>query len=94
MQELRIPNEIYSRISGYYRPVEQWNKAKKEEKSERRNMKFDLNIVRPTKKTVTEEELIKVLLESADEKISSVPERMLSETELLQLLKPQVRIVQ
>jgi ribonucleoside-triphosphate reductase (formate) len=32
---LKIKNEIYSRVSGYYRPIEQWNKAKQEEFSER-----------------------------------------------------------
>jgi len=28
---VKIPAEIYSRISGYYRPVNQWNKGKQEE---------------------------------------------------------------
>lgn len=28
---VKIPSEIYSRVSGYYRPVNQWNKGKKEE---------------------------------------------------------------
>ena len=31
-----IPTEVYSRISGYFRPVMQWNKAKKEEFRERK----------------------------------------------------------
>ncbi len=31
-----IMTEIYSRISGYYRPVNQWNKAKQKEFSERK----------------------------------------------------------
>ena len=31
-----IPTEVYSRISGYFRPVMQWNKAKKEEFNERK----------------------------------------------------------
>lgn len=26
-----VPVEVYSRVSGYYRPVNQWNKAKREE---------------------------------------------------------------
>ncbi len=30
-----VPAEIYSRISGYYRPVMQWNKAKQQEFKER-----------------------------------------------------------
>jgi hypothetical protein len=33
---LKIPAEIYSRVSGYFRPVNQWNKAKQEEFKERR----------------------------------------------------------
>lgn len=28
--------EVYSRVSGYYRPVNQWNKGKKEEMLERK----------------------------------------------------------
>lgn len=35
----KIRCEIYSRISGYYRPVSQYNKGKKEEFSERRKIK-------------------------------------------------------
>lgn len=31
-----IPCEVYSRISGYMRPVKQWNKGKAEEFKERR----------------------------------------------------------
>jgi ribonucleoside-triphosphate reductase len=31
----RIPVEVYSRVVGYFRPVNQWNKGKKEEFSER-----------------------------------------------------------
>jgi hypothetical protein len=32
----KVKTEIYSRISGYYRPVQQWNKAKQEEFSDRK----------------------------------------------------------
>lgn len=35
----KIRCEIYSRISGYYRPVQQYNKGKQEEFSERRKIK-------------------------------------------------------
>jgi anaerobic ribonucleoside-triphosphate reductase len=28
---VKIPAEVYSRVSGYFRPVDQWNKAKQEE---------------------------------------------------------------
>ena len=38
---LKIRTEIYSRVSGYYRPVSQWNKGKQEEYGERRKMKHD-----------------------------------------------------
>ena len=30
-----IPAEVYSRVSGYFRPVNQWNKGKQEEFSGR-----------------------------------------------------------
>jgi hypothetical protein len=33
-----VPAEIYSRVSGYYRPVMQWNKAKQKEFSERKTL--------------------------------------------------------
>jgi len=36
-----IPCEIYSRVVGYYRPVDQWNAAQKEQFRER--MTFDKN---------------------------------------------------
>ena len=35
----KIKTEIYSRISGYYRPVSQYNKGKQSEYSERRKIK-------------------------------------------------------
>lgn len=34
----QIPCEIYSRVSGYMRPVGQWNKGKQEEKKERKEI--------------------------------------------------------
>ena len=36
MNEFRIPAEVYSRVAGYFRPVNQWNKGKQEEFSERK----------------------------------------------------------
>ena len=30
-----IPTEVYSRVVGYYRPIQNWNKGKAEEFSER-----------------------------------------------------------
>lgn len=32
----KILTEIYSRVSGYFRPVNQWNKAKQEEFKDRK----------------------------------------------------------
>lgn len=34
--ELKVPVEVYSRVVGYFRPVNQWNKGKKEEFTERK----------------------------------------------------------
>ena len=34
--EKKIPVEVYSRIVGYFRPVNQWNKGKQEEFKERK----------------------------------------------------------
>lgn len=33
---LVVPAEVYSRVSGYFRPVNQWNKGKREEFAERK----------------------------------------------------------
>lgn len=33
--------EVYSRIVGYYRPVQQWNKGKKAEYFNRKTFKFN-----------------------------------------------------
>ena len=38
MTEKKIPTEIYSRVSGYFRPTNQWNKAKQAEFKDRRDM--------------------------------------------------------
>jgi len=35
-----IPVEVYSRIVGYYRPVQNWNKGKQEEFKDRKYVKF------------------------------------------------------
>jgi len=48
MNEKKIPVEIYSRVSGYFRPVSQWNYGKQEEFSERKNLKFEIEeIINP-----------------------------------------------
>ena len=44
MKNRKLKTEIYSRVSGYFRPVDQWNKAKQEEFSDRRELKFDSEI--------------------------------------------------
>lgn len=38
--EKRIPVEVYSRVVGYFRPVNQWNKGKQEEFKERKEYKL------------------------------------------------------
>jgi len=35
-----IPTEVYSRVVGYFRPVNQWNRGKLEEFGERNNLSF------------------------------------------------------
>jgi len=37
-KKLVIPAEVFSRVSGYFRPVSQWNKGKREEFSLRKYM--------------------------------------------------------
>ncbi|HOO70476.1 MAG TPA: anaerobic ribonucleoside-triphosphate reductase [Spirochaetota bacterium] len=36
--ELKMPVEVYSRVVGYFRPVNQWNKGKQEEFRERKEI--------------------------------------------------------
>ncbi len=36
-----VPTEIYSRIVGYYRPVQNWNDGKKREFADRRPLKYN-----------------------------------------------------
>ena len=35
-----IPTECYSRVVGFYRPISQWNKGKKEEFKERKVLEY------------------------------------------------------
>lgn len=35
-----VPVEVYSRIVGYYRPVQNWNKGKQEEFKDRKYVKL------------------------------------------------------
>lgn len=39
---LKIQTEVYSRVSGYFRPVNQWNAGKREEFSLRKKLNYDL----------------------------------------------------
>ena len=43
MKKLIIQTEVYSRVSGYFRPVAQWNNGKKAEFSDRKMLEFDNN---------------------------------------------------
>jgi len=36
------PTEIYSRVVGYYRPVQQWNDGKQEEFKDRKVLKTEI----------------------------------------------------
>jgi len=42
LENFRIPVEVYSRVVGYYRPVNQWNRGKREEFRERVFFHFDV----------------------------------------------------
>ena len=36
MSNKKVPVEVYSRVVGYFRPVNQWNKGKQEEFNQRK----------------------------------------------------------
>jgi hypothetical protein len=40
-----VPTEVYSRVVGYYRPVNQWNKGKQSEFAARKN--YDVRNIGP-----------------------------------------------
>ena len=42
---IMIQTEVYSRVAGYFRPVNQWNKGKQEEFSERKEYVLDSNMM-------------------------------------------------
>ena len=48
MSESRVPCEVYSRIVGYLRPVQNWNKGKKQEWEERRTYSIAKVLTRGT----------------------------------------------
>jgi len=44
--ERKVPVEVYSRVVGYFRPVQQWNKGKQEEFKERKTYNVDTGLDR------------------------------------------------
>ena len=44
MSKCKATCEVYSRVCGYFRPVSNWNKGKKEEFKERKTYKVQLTI--------------------------------------------------
>lgn len=44
-KELVVPCEVYSRVVGYYRPVQSWNEGKQEEFKDRKEYKVGLGII-------------------------------------------------
>ena len=42
-KQIKVPAEIWSRVVGYFRPISQYNKGKKEEFAERKTLKYDEN---------------------------------------------------
>lgn len=49
-----VPTEIYSRVSGYFRPTRQWNKGKREEFEERIYLKIPEEILKTQRSAKTE----------------------------------------
>lgn len=48
MNKYLIPAEVYSRVSGYFRPVNQWNNGKQQEFTERKKLQFDKKAINET----------------------------------------------
>ncbi len=38
LESKKMPVEVYSRVVGYYRPVNQWNKGKRQEFNDRKEI--------------------------------------------------------
>ncbi len=55
--------EVYSRVVGYYRPVQNWNKGKKEEFEARKTFKLNDQVVAPMARACA--------CESRDERIAA-----------------------
>lgn len=43
-KQLVVPTEVYSRVVGYYRPVQNWNNGKQQEFNERNTYEQKLNV--------------------------------------------------
>ena len=43
MEIKKVPCEVYSRIVGYFRPVRNWNKGKRQEFSDRKVYELEAN---------------------------------------------------
>lgn len=41
-KEIKVPVEVYSRVVGYFRPVNQWNRGKQEEFLNRKEYKVNI----------------------------------------------------
>ncbi len=41
-KEVKVPVEVYSRVVGYFRPVNQWNRGKQEEFLNRKEYKVNI----------------------------------------------------
>ncbi|MBF0646902.1 hypothetical protein HTZ97_16255 [Desulfuromonas acetoxidans] len=41
MSKCKAPTEVYSRVVGFFRPIQQWNKGKQEEFRQRKEYKVD-----------------------------------------------------
>jgi ribonucleoside-triphosphate reductase len=52
MKILKVPVEVYSRVVGYFRPVNQWNKGKQEEFKDREKYIVPEEIKDDTKKII------------------------------------------
>ncbi len=52
MSRIVVPAEVYSRVSGYFRPLSQWNKGKQDEFIQRKGLLFSSDIVNPAESTL------------------------------------------
>jgi len=41
MSKCKAPTEVYSRVVGFFRPIQQWNKGKQEEYRQRKEYKVE-----------------------------------------------------